>query len=85
MEKSLAAFPGQDSEENSPEKNSALGGFAPKNREFDPTGVSTGSQALGGLTRGSYAAHVTVYPYNGYIRSTNPIVRHVRSLTWTTK
>ena len=24
MEKSLAAFPGQDSEENSPEKNSAL-------------------------------------------------------------
>ena len=40
---------------------------------------------LGGLSRGSYAAHVTIDPYNGCIRSTNPIVRHVMSLTWTTK
>ena len=40
---------------------------------------------LRGLRRGSYPAHVTVYPYNGYIRSTNPIVRHVMSLTWTMK
>ena len=40
---------------------------------------------LGGLSRGSYPAHVTVYPYNGYIRSTNPIVRCVMSLTWTMK
>ena len=40
---------------------------------------------LRGLRRGSYPAHVTVYPYNGYIKSTNPIVRHVMSLTWTMK
>ena len=40
---------------------------------------------LRGLRRGSYPAHVTVYPYNGYIAGTNPIVRHVMSLTWTTK
>ena len=40
---------------------------------------------LRGLGRGSYPAHVTVYPYNGYIKSTNPIVRHVMSLTWTMK
>ena len=40
---------------------------------------------LRGLSRGSYPAHVTVYPYNGYIKSTNPIVRHVMSLTWTMK
>ena len=38
---------------------------------------------LRGLRRGSYPAHVTVYPYNGYIISTNPIVRCVMSLTWT--
>ena len=38
---------------------------------------------LRGLGRGSYPAHVTVYPYNGYIKSTNPIIRHVMSLTWT--
>ena len=38
---------------------------------------------LRGLGRGSYPAHVTVYPYNGYIRDTNPIVRHVMSLTCT--
>ena len=40
---------------------------------------------LGGMIRASYLAHVTVYPYNRYIRSTNPIVRHVMSLTWTLK
>ena len=40
---------------------------------------------LRGLGRGSYPAHVTVYPYNGYIRGTNSIVRHVRSLTCTLK
>ena len=40
---------------------------------------------LRGLDRGSYPEHVTVYPYNGYIKSTNPIVRHVMSLTWTMK
>ena len=40
---------------------------------------------LGGMIRASYLAHVTVYPYNRYIRSTNPIVRHVMSLTWTVK
>ena len=40
---------------------------------------------LGGLTRVSYWDRVTVYPYNGYIKSTNPIVRHVTSLTCTLK
>ena len=40
---------------------------------------------LRGLRRSSYPAHVTVYPYNRYIRSTNPIVRCVMSLTWTMK
>ena len=40
---------------------------------------------LGELSRGSYLNDVTVYPYNGYIRSTNLIVRHVRSLTWAMK
>ena len=29
----------------------------------------------------SYEDNVTVHPYNGYIRSTNPIVRYVMSLT----
>ena len=38
---------------------------------------------LRGLGRGSYPAHVTVYPYNGYIKSTNPIVRHIMSLICT--
>ena len=38
-----------------------------------------------GLGRGSYSHRVTVYPYNGHIRSTNPIVRHVMSLTWIMK
>ena len=40
---------------------------------------------LGNPSRGSYWDHVTVYPYNGYIRSTNPIVRHIMSLTCTLK
>ena len=40
---------------------------------------------IGGLRTSSYTARVTVYPYNGYIAGTNPIVRHVMSLTWTTK
>ena len=40
---------------------------------------------FGVRTRVPYPAHVTVYPYNGYIRSTNPITRHVMSLTWTLK
>ena len=38
---------------------------------------------LGGTGRDSYPDHVTVYPYNGYIRGTNPIVRHDMSLTCT--
>ena len=29
---------------------------------------------LGGFSRVPYPDRVTVYPYNGYIRSTNPIV-----------
>ena len=40
---------------------------------------------LGGIRRGTYPTHVTVYPYKGYIGSTNPIVRHVMSLTCTPK
>ena len=38
---------------------------------------------LGARTRESYPDHVTVYPYNGDIRGTNPIVRHAASLTCT--
>ena len=38
---------------------------------------------MGHLSRASYYDNVTVYPYNGYIRSTNPIVRHVMSINWT--
>ena len=38
---------------------------------------------LGVRSRGSYWDNVTVYPYNGHIKSTNPIVRHVMSLTCT--
>ena len=34
-----------------------------------------------GLCRGSYSHRVTVYPYNGHIKSTNIIVRCVMSLT----
>ena len=37
------------------------------------------------LCRGSYSHRFTVYPYNGHIGSTNPIVRCVMSLTWTIK
>ena len=40
---------------------------------------------LGGLSRSSYSARVTVYPYNGHIESTNPVIRHVVSLTCTMK
>ena len=40
---------------------------------------------IGGPCRGSYWYRVTVYPYNGYIESTNLIVRHVKSLTCTMK
>ena len=29
---------------------------------------------LGGLSTGSYSDRVTVYPYNGHIKSTNPVV-----------
>ena len=39
----------------------------------------------GGLSIRPYSDRVTVYPYNGYIRGTNPIVRHVMSLTCTLK
>ena len=34
---------------------------------------------------GSYADCVTICPYNGYIAGTNPVVRHVMSLTWILK
>ena len=40
---------------------------------------------LGGYNRISYSARVTVYPYNGHIESTNPIVRRVMSLTCSLK
>ena len=40
---------------------------------------------LGGIGRDSYPDDVTVYPYNGHIAGTNPIVRHVMSLTCTLK
>ena len=40
---------------------------------------------LGGMSTGSYPDNVTVYPYNGYIRGTNPVTRHVMSLTRTLK
>ena len=38
---------------------------------------------LGGMRRVPYTAQVTVYPYNGYMKRTNPITRHVMSLTCT--
>ena len=38
---------------------------------------------LGGMSRAPYPGNVTVYPYNRYIRGTNPIVRCVMSLTCT--
>ena len=40
---------------------------------------------LGVLRRGSYPTRVTVYPYDGHIRGTNPVVRHVMSLVYTLK
>ena len=40
---------------------------------------------LGGITRVPYWDNVTVYPYNGHMTGTNPIVRHVMSLTCTLK
>ena len=40
---------------------------------------------LGGMCRVPYPARVTVCSYNGHIAGTNPIVRHVMSLTWTMK
>ena len=40
---------------------------------------------LGVLRRGSYLEHVTVCPYNEYIRGTNPVMRHVMPLTCTLK
>ena len=40
---------------------------------------------LGARSMGSYWDNVTVYPDNGYITGTNPVVRRVMSLTWTTK
>ena len=43
------------------------------------------SNKIGKQSRASYMDHVTVYPYNGYIKSTNLIVRHVMSLTCTLK
>ena len=36
---------------------------------------------LRGISRDSYSDRVTVYPYNGYMQSTNPIMRHFMSLT----
>ena len=38
---------------------------------------------IGARCRGSYWDNITVYPYDGYITGTNPIVRRVISLTWT--
>ena len=38
---------------------------------------------LGVRSRDSYPTHVTVYPYNKCITGTNPITRHVMSLTCT--
>ena len=43
------------------------------------------THVLGRFSRGPYPDHVTVYPYNIHIRSTNPIVRHATSLTWALK
>ena len=37
---------------------------------------------LGVFCRGPYQTRVTVYPYNRYTRGTNPVARHVLSLTW---
>ena len=40
---------------------------------------------LGEMSSDSYPTRVTVYPYNGHIAGTNPVVRRVMSLTWTTR
>ena len=40
---------------------------------------------LGVRSRGPYPAQVTVYPYSEYIGGTNPVVRHVMSLSCTLK
>ena len=40
---------------------------------------------IGAHCRGCYPARVTVYPYSGYVKRTNPITRHAMSLTWTLK
>ena len=40
---------------------------------------------LGEMRRGCYPARVTVYPYSGYVKRTNPITRHAMSLTWSLK
>ena len=37
------------------------------------------------MSSDSYPTRVTVYPYNGHIAGTNPVVRRVMSLTWTTR
>ena len=31
---------------------------------------------------GSYWTHVTVYRYNGHIKSTNPVARKLKTLQW---
>ena len=38
---------------------------------------------LGAPSRGTYSYRVTVYSYNEYIGSINPIIQYVTSLTWT--
>ena len=40
---------------------------------------------IGGRSRDSYPTRVTVCPHDGYTRSTNLVMRHVMSLTWTLK
>ena len=46
---------------------------------------TTSHNIMGPHSRSPYPAHVTVYPYNEYISGTNPVVRHVISLTGTLK
>ena len=53
---------------------------------LEHTRPSTKSHAIiGNHSSSSYQDNVTVYPYNGYIQSTNRIVRHVISLNCTLK
>ena len=54
-------------------------------RERQIRAPKKGVLVFGVRTRVPYPAHVTVYPYNAHITGTNPIVRHVMSLTWTLK